>query len=160
CQPFVELLRALMDEHEVIHIAAVMPHLEHVLDELIQHVQIDVGAELAHEVADGEPMVSILACQAFAHRYQVQQVRVATHEVPFARVRLDDAMGELMPPRIQYPGIQELEQRGLMDADEEIGDIAFQVEGRTGPIPGAAAGMMLEPLGRAQSAAARYAGEG
>ena len=41
-QPFIELLRRVMQQHEVVDVADVMLHAERVLAELVQGVEVDV----------------------------------------------------------------------------------------------------------------------
>lgn len=66
-----------MQQNEVVDVADVMPAAQDVLDVLVKHVEIDIGEELAAEVADGQSEVRRVAGQALMQRNALQRRRVA-----------------------------------------------------------------------------------
>jgi hypothetical protein len=55
--------------------------LQLVLDELIQAVEVDVGEELAVEVADGQTLIRSGAEQGFVRRDAGEEFRIALEQV-------------------------------------------------------------------------------
>ncbi len=51
--PCLQLGAITVDQHDVVDVAQVARRAEHVLDELVERVRVDVGEKLARQVADG-----------------------------------------------------------------------------------------------------------
>ncbi|MNQ94161.1 hypothetical protein D3C85_1096640 [compost metagenome] len=135
-----------------------MPGPEPVLHELVQGAQVDVRKELAAEVTDGQPEVCRLSSQAFVLRHLGEQLARATHLVVLARVVPEHLQGQLAPPGFVDQGAQLAIQHTLVDRDEEVGEVSFQVEGRLRPVLAGAAHLGFQPLGGVQRAAPGDAG--
>ena len=133
-----QLRPVFVQQHEVVHITHVVAALQLVFDELVQLVEIEVGEELAGEVADGEPGVGWGVLQPFVGRYLPVFARRAQADALFRAGLADDAAGNA----IAEPGLlqrhaaaadgllefvaQQFEQRRLVDAVEEVGDVQLQ----------------------------------
>ena len=57
--PVAQNLRVVVQEHEVIAVAQIISAVQFMFDELIQAVQVDVGEELAVEIADGQALAGL-----------------------------------------------------------------------------------------------------
>ena len=57
--PLIELPRVVVEQDEVVHVAQVSFRPQHFLAEVVQAVQIEIGEELARQVADREPSSSL-----------------------------------------------------------------------------------------------------
>lgn len=105
--PAEQRLRIVGQQHEIVHIAHITAHLEAVLDELVELVEIDIGEELAGQAAYGQANAGWGAAQRFVRRYLCQQGHVAAS----LRRRVDGGLGEdgggdliEPPPRGDRPG--------------------------------------------------------
>ena len=58
--PGVQLRRVFMQQDEVVDVAHVVARAQPVLDELVEDVEVDVGEELARQVADRQAVVGVL----------------------------------------------------------------------------------------------------
>ncbi|MCY1427655.1 hypothetical protein D9M71_435120 [compost metagenome] len=147
-----------MQQHEVVDVADVMPRAQPVFDELVEGVQVDVGEELAAEVADRQAPVTRLADQALVLGHAVEQAGRAAQLVVLARVVHQDLQGQGAPFRFRDAVGQLLGEDALVDADEEVGQVALQVVRRPAPVLGDAAHLGLQALGGIEGAAAGDAG--
>lgn len=142
-----------MQEHEVIDVPDVVLGAQLVLCELVQGVEVDVGEELRRQVTDRQAQARWLCYQALVLRHPIEQVRRTAGLVIFARVVHEDLRGEGQPPGFGNPGLQLLAQHCLIDGDEEVGQVALQVEDRLRPVFAGAAYLLFKPGGGVQRAA-------
>ena len=75
--PLPQLGGVVVQQHEVVNVAQVVAHLEGVLDVLVEFVQIDVGEELAGEVADGQALAVRRVGQLLVRGHAGQVLRAA-----------------------------------------------------------------------------------
>ena len=61
--------RGLVHQHEVVDVAHVLGSAQAVLNELVERVEVDVGEELAAQVADRQPSVRLRIEQALVRRH-------------------------------------------------------------------------------------------
>ena len=147
-----------MQEHEVVDLADVILGAELVLGELVQCVEVHVCEELRRQIADWQAQVRGLRGEAFVLRYPVEQMGRTTHLVVFARVMHQDLFSECHPPGFGDLLGQLLAQNRFVDGDEEVGQVALQVEDWLRPVLTGAADLCLKPFCGIQRAAPWYAG--
>lgn len=75
-------LLALMDEDEIVHISPVVAYFEGFLDELVERMEVEIGENLAREVADGET----------DSRRSEEEALVPRESLPIRPFSLDDAI--------------------------------------------------------------------
>ena len=75
--PGPQLVGVLVQQHEVIDIAQIMVRLEGVLDELIELVKVNVGKELAGQIADWQAIAGGLLAQPLVRRHGLMAPRRA-----------------------------------------------------------------------------------
>src|SRR5258708_32540825 len=128
------------------------------LDVPVEDVEIDIGEELAAEVADRQAEVRSLVEQALVRRDERQAPGVASELAAGARVVEEDELGEAQPPGIADPRGEQVAQNLLVDRHEEVGEVAFEIERMPRPVLRDRADCRLEAARRVERAAAGDAG--
>jgi hypothetical protein len=68
---------AVGQQHKVVNIAHVAPHLECVLDEVVEFMQVNVGKELAAQAANGQAFAGRCVKQRLVRRHLFEQLPLA-----------------------------------------------------------------------------------
>src|SRR5258708_28704411 len=132
--------------------------MDHMLDVLVEDIEIDVGEELAGQVADWQPEMRRLVQEALVCRYQCHARRRAVEDGAIARIMEQDLAGELQPPRLgNFPG-EQLEHNALVDRHEEVGEVALQIERWPVPVARDTADLVLDTIRGVKRAASGNAG--
>ncbi len=84
----------MVQQNEIIHIAQVVPTFELVFNELIQIVEIDIGEELAGQVANGQALFGGRVGQPLVWRYSCEILRAALADGGIRRVAGKQPAGE------------------------------------------------------------------
>ena len=117
--PLGELIRIVVEEGEVVHVAHVPLRPQHLLAEVIEAVEVEVGKELAGEVADGQ------AAPPFEGGEQVVAGEVEVDGL--LRVRaVDDPVGEVEGALAGEAAAKVALEDGVVDGGEVAVDVAAQ----------------------------------
>ena len=102
--PFPEVLRIIVKQRKIVHVANVALRAQHLLADVVQAIKVEIGEELAREIADGkaapplEGGEQVVAGEVFVHRFlriraiddPVRQRQRAVAGDPAADVGLED----------------------------------------------------------------------
>lgn len=144
-------------DHHVIDVAHVLHRLELVFGKLVRRVHVDVGEELATQVANGQA-VAIGIEQAFVAGHLAHQAGRAAHLHIGGRVVVQHATAQLHPPGFRDVARQQRIEDGLLDADKEVRHIRLEVERGNAVILACRAHEVLQPIHRPQGTLAWNAG--
>ena len=159
-EDLAQALWRFVENEEVVDVADVVPRAQLVLDVLVERIEVDVREKLAREIADRQAAFGRLVEQALVRRHQGHALRPALHLRVRPRVVEQDGVGQIHQPGfVDAPG-EQLAQDGLVDADEEIGQVAFEVERRPAPVAGNAAHLCFEAARGVEGASPGDAGAG
>ena len=122
--PLLQLVGAVVEQGEVVHVAQIALGAQHLLAEVVQSIQVQIGEELAGEVADRQPAA------AFERREQIVAGIVDQHGLlPIAAV--DDAVGQCQGVFAGEAAAQVRFEDGVVDGREVAVDVAAQHMGMT-----------------------------
>ena len=117
--PLRELLRIVVEQREVVHVPHVPLRAQHFLAEVVEAIEIEVGEELAGEVADGQ------AAPPFEGGEQVVAGEVEVDGL--LRVRaVDDPVGEVEGALAGEAAAKVALEDGVVDGGEVAVDVAAQ----------------------------------
>ena len=144
-------------DHHVIDVAHVLHRLELVFGKLVRRVHVDVGEELATQVANGQA-VAVGIEQAFVAGNLAHQPGRAAHLHICGWVVVQHAAAQVHPPGFRDVARQQRIEDGLLDADKEVRHVRLEVERGHAVILAGRAHEVLQPIHRTQRAFARDAG--
>lgn len=139
-----------MQEEKIIHIADVVFGAQPVLCELVQVVQVDVREELAAQIAYRQPQVGSLRGQALVLGHFVEDAPWAANLKVGTRIVPENLERQVPPPGIDNKAFQLAGKNPLVDGDEEVRQIAFQVVSLAAPVLRHAPNLAFQPLGGVQ----------
>ena len=117
--PLGELVRIVVEENEVVHVAHVPPGPQHLLAEVVEAIKVEVREKLAGEVADGQ------AAPPFEGGEEVVGGEVEVDGL--LRVgAVDDAVGEVEGALAGDPAAKVALEDGVVDGGEVAEDVAAE----------------------------------
>ena len=117
---------------EVVHIAHVARAAQLALDEVVERIHVAVGPELAGQVADGQAARTVDGKEIVAGEVD-HVVLFAEH----ADAALQNPVAEPEHPFVFDLARQDVAQDGVIDAGEELADVALQARSDSvAPAPG------------------------
>lgn len=153
----VQPLRILMQQDEVVDVADIVTATELMLDMLVKRIEEHVGEKLATQVTDRQSELRGLVDEALMRRHAIDHVDVATVLVIFPGIVEEHLVGKPHPPGIRNALGEQLADDVLVNADEEIRQVHFQVEGALIPVLGNAPDLRLEAFGAVKCPSSRDA---
>ena len=149
-----------MQQQEVVDVADVMAGADAVLAVLVQRIKVNICEELRRQIANRQAQVRRLIDQALVRRHARQQLGRAAQLVVLAWVVKQDRFGQAQPPRLADARGDLPAQHVLVDGDEEVGQVALEIERWPCPVLRDATDLRLEAFGRVHRAAPGDAGAG
>jgi hypothetical protein len=134
--PSVQDTGVFVKEDHVVDIAAVIPGFQAVLHILVQLVQIEIGEELAGQVADRQALSFGSIEKAFVPWDAREQRGRRAHHCSGARIVPGGLANEIQKPVFVDVALGESDDGFPIDAVEEVGDVRLEEEGGPGPVAG------------------------
>ncbi len=123
-----------------------MAALQAMLDELVQAIEVDIGEELAVQVADGQAFVGVRLEQRLMRRHLIQHRRVALDDIIPGAVVIHQHPRQ--PQRIVVVDFrrEQGKQHVLVDGHEVIVDVELQIPSGPGAVAGRLANELPQPI--------------